>query len=86
MKNKRAYSKFINGFRVYSETPFRKDLLPRKVSPLLATYDAMDYGNYLSVDLQTSRLIRAMVCRRDYKVRQEKVGNGRYRVIKEMKT
>lgn len=54
----------------------------RKPDELLDTLDKMEKGEYLRVDRKTCRLIRAMVERRKYTVKQRKLMKGIWRVEK----
>lgn len=79
----KLYMRKINGFRVYRNFKLGGRKL-RKVSKLLDTFDKIEPGEYVLLNLRDSRLLRAMVQRRDYGVTQEKHINkkGFYKMTK----
>lgn len=66
------YSREINNFTVYRNFKLNNNQRGRAPSPLLDTFDKMEVGEYVLMKLRDARLLRAMVQRRDYGIKQEK--------------
>lgn len=72
MRRIKIYQRKINGITVWRNHKLKTKAHGKPKSKLLDTFDKIEPGEYVLMRLKRARLLRAMVVRRDYKIKQTK--------------